>query len=211
MKIQFANSFSKSIKRLIRHQTWWYQTYSLFRHDLPRFFKNIWTFRRALWSHYWFDHHGTLKFLEIGLTNISDTVEKYGHEVTECRLKKVAKMRRAIELIKNYNESNYIEMAESELGPLVLHDWEFEPVPDKPEYSRIIDRDTEEEKAHNRKVFDRAHEIEEQEWDELFIILKGQDHKEYRKLYDAQTEEEQRKRDLWNEWFDGSGIRGWWD
>jgi hypothetical protein len=102
-------------------------------------------------------------------------------------------------------------MAESELGPLVLHDWEFEPVPDKPEYSRIIDRDTEEEKVHNRKVFDRAHEIEEQEWDELFEILKGQDHKEYCKLSETQTEEEQRKQDLWNEWFDGSGIRGWWD
>jgi hypothetical protein len=120
-------------------------------------------------------------------------------------------MRRAIELIKNYNESNYIEMAEKELGSLVLHDWEFEPVPDKPEYSRIIDRDTEEEKVHNRKVYDRAHEIEEQEWEELFKILKGQDHKEYCKLYDAQTEEEKRKKDLWNEWFDGSGIKGWWD
>jgi len=94
---------------------------------------------------------------------------------------------------------------------LVLHDWEFEPVPDKPEYSRIIDRDTEEEKVHNRKVYDRAHEIEEQEWEELFKILKGQDHKEYCKLSDAQTEEEKRKRDLWNEWFDGSGIKSWWD
>ena len=113
--------------------------------------------------------------------------------------------------IKNYNEDKYIEMAESELGPLVLHDWEFEPVPDKPEYSRIIDRDTEEEKIHNRKVFDRAHEIEEQEWNELFQILKGQDYKEYRKLYAEQTEEEKRKRELWDEWFDGSGIKGWWD
>ena len=211
MKIEFANSFSKSIKRLIRHQTWWYKTYSLFRYGLPRFFKNVWTFRKALWSHYWFDHHGTLKFLEIGLTNLSDTVEKYGNEVDGPRLKKVAAMRRAIELIKNYNESNYIEMAESELGPLALHEWEFEPVPDKPEYSRIIDRDTEEEKIHNRKVFDRAHEIEEQEWNELFQILKGQDYKEYRKLYAEQTEEEKRKRELWDEWFDGSGIKGWWD
>lgn len=207
MKIQFANSFSKSIKRLIRHQTWWYKTYSLFRHDLPRFFKNVWTFRKALWSHYWFDHHGTLKFLEIGLTNISDTVEKHGIEVDGPRLKKVAKMRRAIELIKNYNESNYIEMAESELGQLVLHDWEFEPVPDKPEYSRIIDRDTEEEKIHNRKVFERAHEIEEKEWKELFEILKGQRHTEYQMFLD----ESEDKSNAWDNWFDGSGIKGWWD
>jgi hypothetical protein len=42
-------------------------------------------------------------------------------------------------------------MAETELGELVLHDWEFEPVPDNPEYSQIIDKDTEEEKVHNVK------------------------------------------------------------
>ena len=211
MKVGFADSFGDSIKTLIRHQTWWYKTYELFRYDLPRFFKNVWTFRKALWSHYWFDHHGTLKFLEIGLTNISDTIEKYGNEIDGPRLKKVAAMRRAIELIKNYNEDNYITMAEKELGDLVHHDWEFEPVEDKPGYSRLIDKDTDEEKIHNRKVFNRAREIEEQEWNELFKILKGQDHKEYRELYDAQTEEEKKERELWNEWFDGSGIKGWWD
>jgi hypothetical protein len=211
MKVGFADSFWDSLQRMARHQTWWYKTYELFRYDLPRFFKNVWTFRKALWSHYWFDHHGTLKFLEIGLTNISDTVEKYGNEVDGPRLKKVAAMRRAIELIKNYNEDNYIQMAEKELGELVHHDWEFEPVEDKPGYSRLVDKDTDEEKIHNRKVFERAHEIEEQEWNELFKILKGQDYKEYRELYDAQTEEEKKERELWNEWFDGSGIKGWWD
>ena len=120
-------------------------------------------------------------------------------------------MRRAIELIKNYNQDLYIEMAEKELGELILHDWEFESVEGEPGYNRLVDKDTPEEKIQNRKVFDRAHEIEEQEWDELFRILKGQDYKEYRKLYDAQTEEEKRKRELWDEWFDGSGIKGWWD
>jgi len=211
MKVGFADSFGDSLKRMIQHQTWWYKTYELFRYDLPRFFKNVWTFRKALWKHYWFDHHGTLMFLEIGLTNISDTVEKYGNEVDGPRLKKVAAMRRAIELIRNYNQDKYIEMAEKEIGELVIHDWEFEPVEDKPGYSRLIDKDTDEERIHNRKVFDRAHEIEEQEWDELFKILKGQDYKEYRELYDAQTEEEKKERELWNEWFDGSGIKGWWD
>jgi hypothetical protein len=199
MKVGFADSFGDSLKTLIRHQTWWYKTYELFRYDLPRFFKNVWTFRKALWSHYWFDHHGTLKFLEIGLTNISDTVEKHGNEIDESRLKKVAAMRRAIELIKNYNQDNYIEMAEKELGEIVHHDWEFEPIEDKPGYSRLIDKDTEEEKIHNRKVFDRAREIENQEWDELFIILKGQDTSKFNKDKD------------WYEQFDGSGIKGWWD
>jgi hypothetical protein len=199
MEIKFADSFGDSLKTLIRHNTWWYKTYELFRYDLPRFFKNIWTFRKALWNHYWFDHHGTLKFLEIGLTNISDTVEKYGHEVDESRLKKVAAMRRAIELIKNYNEDNYIDMSEKELGELMIHDWEFEDVPDKPGFSQLVDNDTDEERVHNRKVFDRARELEKQEWDELFVILKGQDYTKFDKDID------------WYEQFDGSGIKGWWD
>ena len=207
MKIEFADSFSKSIKRLIRHNTWWYKTYSLFRYDLPRFFKNIWKFRKGLWNHYWFDHHGTLKFLEIGLTDMADRIEKDGMEVDSSRLKKVSKMRRAIELIKNYNEDNYIEMAEKEIGKLVLHDWEFEEVEDKPGYSRLVDNDTEEEKEHNRKVFERAREIEEKEWSELFTILKGRPSPEYQMFLDKSED----KKSAWDNWFDGSDMRGWWD
>ena len=199
MDIKFADSFGDSIKTLIRHNTWWYKTYELFRYDLPRFFRNVWRFRNALWNHYWFDHHGTLRFLEVGLTHISDTVEVHGNEIDETRLKKVAAMRRAVQLIKNYNEDNYIDMAEKELGKLVLHDWEFEEVPDKPGYSQLIDKDTPEEKEHNRKVFERTREIQEQEWNELFEILKGQDYS----TFDSEKD--------WNKQFDGSGMRSWWD
>ena len=207
MKVEFADSFSTSIKRLIRHNTWWYKTYSLFRYDLPRFFKNIWKFRKGLWNHYWFDHHGTLRFLEIGLTDMADRIEKDGMEVDSSRLKKVAKMRRAVELIKNYNEDNYIEMAEKELGEIVLHEWEFEDVEGKPGYSRLVDNDTEEEKEHNRKVFERAHEIEENEWNELFTILKGRPSPEFQMFLDKS----ENKESAWDNWFDGSGMRGWWD
>ena len=207
MKVEFADSFSKSIKRLIRHNTWWYKTYSLFRYDLPRFFKNIWKFRKGLWNHYWFDHHGTLRFLEIGLTDMADRIEKDGMEVDSSRLKKVAKMRRAVELIKNYNEDNYIEMAEKELGEIVLHEWEFEDVEGKPGYSRLVDNDTEEEKEHNRKVFERAHEIEENELNELFTILKGRPSPEFQMFLDKS----ENKESAWDNWFDGSGMRGWWD
>jgi len=199
MEIKFEDSFGKSIKRLIRHNTWWYKTYELFRYDLPRFFKNIWLFRKGLWNHYWFDHHGILKFLEIGLTDISNNVEKYGTEVDEGRLKKVLAMRKAVQLIRNYNEDRYTEMAEAELGEMILHDWEFEPVPDRPGYTRLIDKDTPEEKEHNRKVMDRALEIQTQEWDEMFEIFKGQDFSKFDKDVD------------FYEQFNGSGINTWWD
>lgn len=200
MSIKFADTLGDSIKTLIGHNTWSKnKTYDLFRYDLPRFFKNVWRFRSALWNHHWWDYHGSLEFLQISLTHMSDKIEKHGSEIDETRLKKVEKMRRVVQLIKNYREDLYIDMAETELGELVLHEWEFEPSPDNPEHFQMIDKDTPEEKEHNMKVYKRAREIEKQEWDELFQILKGQDYSKFNKKTD------------WNKQFDGTGLRGWWD
>lgn len=199
MDIKFASSFTKSIKTLIRHNTWWYKIYETFRYDIPRFIKNIWVFRKALWNTYWWDHHGPLMHLQLALDRMATEIETRGLEVDESRLKKVASMRRVAQLIKNYNEDLYIDMAEAELGELVLHGLEFEPSPDHPDCYQLVDKDTPEEKEHNRKVFNRATEIGEAEWAELWEILKGQD---YRKFKDDAS---------WDSQFDGSGIRGWWD
>lgn len=108
-------------------------------------------------------------------------------------------MRRAVQLLKNYNEDLYIEMAEAELGELVLHDLEFEPSDDHEGYYQLIDKDTADEKEHNRKIFSRSREIQEAEWTELWSILQGQDYSKF----DSDSD--------WDLQFDGSGIRGWWD
>jgi hypothetical protein len=199
MEIKFADSFGDSLKTMIRHNTWWYKTYGLFRYDLPRFFKNIWRFRKPLWNHYWFDYNGSLEFMETSYTNMVGNIEKHGNEIDKTRLKKVQAMRRAIEILKNCREDNYLAMAEKELGDLIFNDWEFEDVPDKPGFSQLVDNDTDEERIHNRKIFDRSNEIQEKEWSELFVILKGQDYTKFDKEID------------WDEQFDGSGLRGWWD
>jgi hypothetical protein len=192
MEIKFADTFAESLKKLSWHQSKIYKFYSFFRYDIMRFIKNVWRFRKPLANHYWWDHHGTLMFLEVGLTHMSENLEKKGLEIDISRLKKVAAMKRAVEIIKNYNESNYIEMAESELGKLPDWELEFEPCPDNPGYYQLIDNKTPEEKEHSKKVFERAREIEEQEWDELFEILKGKKYTDYDK-------------------HDGSGIKTWWD
>lgn len=201
MEIKFADSFEKSLKSMIRHHTWWYRTYETIRYDIPRFIKNIWIYRKSLWNTYWWDHHGPLLNLQISLNRMADLIEDRGLEVDESRLKKVAKMRRAAQLIKNYNEDLYIEMAESELGELILHDWEFEPSPDHPNCYQLVDTDMPEEKEHNRKVFARSSEIQEAEWAELWKIIEGQD---YSKFENSESMS-------WDSQFDGSGIRGWWD
>jgi hypothetical protein len=211
MEIKFADTFSKSLKKLMWHQSKIYKFYSFFRHDIMRFIKNVWRFRKPLANHYWWDHHGTLMFLEVGLTHMSENLEKKGMEIDISRLKKVAAMKRVVEIIKNYNEGNYIEMAESELGPLYLHDWEFEEVPDNPGFSRFVEKNTEEESNHNSKVFELSRKIEEKEWKEFVKILKGQDYKDYKKFEKTLTEEEKKQTDQYYKWFDGSGLKGWWD
>ena len=199
MEVTFTDSFSKSLKRLVWHESRLYKTYSLFRYDLPRFFGNIWRFRKGLWNHYWWDHHGVLKFMEAGLTHMANNLEEKGLEIEGPREKKVKSIRRAVELIRNYDQDLYIDMAEKELGELIHHPFEFEDIPDKPGFSRLVDNDNEEEREHNSKVYKRSYEIGESEWNELWDTLKGQDYKKFDEDKD------------WYDQFDGTGLKGWWD
>jgi len=200
MKVEFADSFWKSLKTLSRQQTWWYKTYEFFRRDLPYFLENIWFFRKELYTFRSWDYSYNLDLFRRSLEKTAHTIEHYGHEVDESRLKKIEKMKRSIQLIKNIRSDEYINQSELELGELKNSDWLWDNI-----------EDTEEESIHNKKIFERAREIEDSEWKELWSIIQGQDVKEYRKLYDDQTEEEKRERELWNEWFDGSGMKSWWD
>lgn len=201
MKIKFADSFWDSLETIRRHDTWWYKTYSTIRYKIPAFFKNIWKFRKALWDYRWWDYTFMLYFMEKMLLDMAVNLEKHGNEVEESRIKKVDKMIRAATLMRNINEDNYIWRAEEELGELQnINMFSDDARPDPPE-----------EKKHNRKVLDRTNELREQEWKELWDIFKGQDIKEYSKFLKKFSKEEQRKKDLWNEWFDGSDARGWWD
>jgi hypothetical protein len=210
MKVGFADSFGDSLKDMIRHESWWYKTYETIRYKIPVFFKNIYRFRKVLWNHRWYDYRFTLEALQTSL-EIMEAKMHDGMEVFESRGKKIEKMQRAIQILKNIGDDNYIEMAESELGSLHMRDWEFEDVPEKEGYSQLVDNETPSEKKHNRKVFDRARKLGEQDWKELWKIFEGQDIREYRKFEKTITEEDRLKTNSYNQWFDGSDLRGWWD
>lgn len=211
MKVQFADSFGKSIKRLIWHQHPVYKVYEVFRYKIPMFFENLWFFRKELWNFRSWDYTFNLNLLGRSLEKTVNTIEYYGHEVDISRMKKVEKMKRVIELLNHLRTDSYIEMAEKELGGIKNIDWDFEEVPDSPGFMKLVDKEDEEEKDHNRKVYKRADEIEAEEWKEIWRIFEGQDHNEYVKLMESTSEEDRRKTDLWYKWFDGSGMKHWWD
>ena len=203
MEITFADSFWKSLKRLSRHQTWWYKTYEFFRRDLPYFLENIWFFRKELYQFRSWDYSFNLEMFRRSLEKTVNTIEFHGNEIDESRLKKVEKMKRLIQLLNNISTDNYISQAENELGELIMGDWDFDKI--------YVNNETEEQEKHNRNVYKRAHEIENEEWEELCTIIRGQNHEDYKSFYNNRSDEDKHKIDLWNEWYDGSGIKHWWD
>ena len=200
MEIKFAESFWKSLKVMSRHQTWWYKTYEVIRYKIPMFFKNLWFFRRQIWEFRGWDYSFNLDLLKRSLEKTAAVIE-LGHEIDKTRLKKVEKINRLIFLLNNLRESNFIDQAEKELGPLQISDnWLFEGGEDTPE-----------QKKHNSMIFNRSSQIEEEHWNEIWVILKGQNFEEYKLLMDKLKPEEKYENDVWGDWYDGSGIRHWWD
>jgi len=207
MKVGFGDTFFKSLERLHRYEAWHNRMWRAITGDLWQFFKNIWRFRKELWDHRWWDYSYTVNMLRRSLIIMEEGMHE-GMEIRETRSKKIEKMQRAIELLSHVRTDSFIEMAEAELGEIVHHEWEWEeteettdnPLGEKKEkLYRLIDKDTPEEAEHNRKVFARAREIEEAEWKELWIIFQGQDYDKFNKDQE------------WNDQFDGTGLRGWWD
>ena len=181
--------------------------------DIPNFFKNVWIFRKDLVKHRSWDYCYTLGIFRTSLIELRKTMET-GNEYKDSLHKKLAKMDRMIQLLNNRIEDNYIDQAEKELGPLFLRKWDFE----KEENGRcsLIDNETPEEKEHNRKVFDRSIEIEREETDEFVRIFKGQEDWMYTNNLDSlglsrDSSEWEKIEKADREFFDGSGISGWWD
>ena len=170
-----------------------------------RFIRNVWYFRSELSRFEWWDYTYTLDMFSRCLKSMSDNLEIRGIEIDEPRMKKVAKMRRAIEIIEHMRGIYHIEQAEKEMGELIINPIEWVPSETHPDSFEMIHHDTEEQRAHNKAVYNRAHALEEMEWNELWEIMRGQNHDEYKKL------SKKNKNFNWNDWFDGSGLRGWWD
>lgn len=191
MKVVFADSFWKSLKKLQNHNTWWYKTYELFKYDIPNFLRNLRLFRKELWRFRSFDSVYSALFFKRGL-ELNGEYLLHGNEIDEIRLKKVAMITRAVELLGHYTEDSYIDLAEKELGFEVNSDYLFR-------------EEEEEEPADvseaNKKIFALARKIEVEEWEEMWDLVKG------RRPVEIKNKEE------FDDYYaqDGSGIRGWWD
>ena len=184
-----------------------YKIWEVLRRGIPRFFANIWRFRKELYNHQGWDYNYTLQIFQRSLIIMRDNLKTNGNEEPLSRAKKINKIQRAIKLIDNRLNDNYIDQAEAELGKLHLKPLEFEDLGNGT--SRLLDTNTKGENEHNRRVFKLASTIDDREWRELWNIFKGQSMLDFKKYVKTLPKEEQET--AWDNWFNGSDMRGWWD
>lgn len=211
MDVVLTGTFAKSLKRLRNRQRWFWKAWDCLRYDVPRFLKNLRTYRKDLWHTYPWDTHGALRLLRTNITTTADYIEKYGHEVDESRLKKIEKMRRAVEILNYHIEDDFVSVAEEQLGKKVS-DWiSFESDEKNPNWTKVVSKATEQEEKDNAEIYALSRKLEKDTWKELFEILHGQNYEDYKKVEENLTEEEKKDENRWYKWFDGSGMKGWWD
>lgn len=192
MNTQYKDSFFESVEKLVWYDTKLWKVWESLTRGLPNFFKNIWRFRKELYSHQWWDYHFTLEMIYRSLTIMVNKLELEGIEVDESRMKKVGMIYRALELIKHKLDDDYVSRAELQLGELSYRPLEFKET--ESGLFEMVDNDTPAERKHSKEIFKLAKQIEDSEWKELWDILKGT---KFSKKFG------------WA--YDGSDMRGWWD
>lgn len=208
MEIKATDTFFKSLKKLVRHQTWWWKLYSLFRYKLIAFFKNIWLFRYVLWNHRDWDFRYSIQALKTSL-EILDKGLSRSYEIEKSLSKKRIKLKRAIEILQHFDEDLFLDLAEKQLGYEYEANFDFEKVSDDPNLYQLKNMD-DETKKKNKEIRILSDSIETKEWNELWEIIKGQDINIFFEKVKDMPAEDNLKNDYWDEWFDGSGMKNWW-
>ena len=159
------------------------------------FFKglyNFWYFRKEIWNFRGWDYNFQLRLLRRSLIPLRDDILN-GCEEKVSRMKKVAAIQEAIDLIDRILEDMYLQDAEAQLGI------DFMDTTDANEASKVVAL---------------SHELANRDWKRLWEIFEGQNYNEYVMLLDRQKVRSQfddAHEDVWGKWFNGTDMRGWWN
>jgi hypothetical protein len=178
-------------------------TWEFIRWDIPRFFKNIWRFRRELKSFGGWDRYYTISMLRRSLITQKESMEKFSNEYEPTLRLKLYYMKRAIYLTDCILEDKFHDMAEARLGyKTVFRDFKFEPIEGSTSKRLVFDEESEEERQANWKIFEESSKIEKEVWNELFDILKGD-------IYNVDMYTEHKGK-AYEDVHNGKGLINWW-
>jgi len=150
-----------------------------FFYGLPMFFVNVWKFKKELYLFRWWDYGHTLYMFRRCVIEMRNGKQTLSNEPEETRKIKIEQMNRVIQILDNIEKDYYLSKAEEELGEILF---------------TTLDQVDADKVSHNSKVFDRAAQLEDEEFDELWNILKGDYNHDKQMLA-----------------HNGSGLKTWWD
>ena len=155
MKVVFTDTFFKSFKENVIDAGKWYK-FKFWQHkwwDLEKGIKNLKAYFKVVFNiHPYCADHTIMALTKLSLERVLFWLEK-GNEVEETRLPKIEKIKRSIELIDHYLKDDYMDRC----------GW-VSPV-------KFL-KETPEEDAINTKAAKDSRILQEDEWNELFDLLK---------------------------------------
>jgi len=153
MKVVITDTFLKSFKSNIIDANIWYK-WKFWQHkwwSLKMGIKNLTAYFKVVFNIHPYNGDTTFYSLtKLSLERLLKWIEN-GYEVEETRLPKVENIKRTIELLNNFLEDNFAERC----------GWTFDK-------SKLFEPPTKE----NDNAIKKSYDLQEKEWDELFILLK---------------------------------------
>lgn len=141
-------------------------------YDIKHWFINQFIYRNTIINVRPWDFSYLFEFLLPFLIQLRDTMES-GYEAEHSLQPKLKNIQTVIDILKHRQDSDYYDnMAEKVLGiTRTNYPFETEKIEGK-ELWRLIDRRTDEEKKDDREIMLLSNQLEQNEWNEMWDIIK---------------------------------------
>lgn len=162
MEIEFEDTFFDSLKRMSNsHKIHHWRFYVSKYYDLRSFLKSFFTYSYKSTMIKDWQFSTIFPLMKKHLEKLCYLLEHYGIEVDESRLPKIVLIKRTIELLNHYIESDYQFQAEQLLNRKISN------------WSIFDDTRTNEQKKLDSEIYDMANKIEQDQWDELWETIRS--------------------------------------
>lgn len=194
----------KHIKRFF------YRSTEFIRYTIPTFIKNVWHYRHELADAKFHEYDMSLKFFRKSLIlikhELKDSNEYQLH--LDAKLKQIT---RAIEILDNIIDDNYLDLAKTQLNLDIGGDLDFKFIPceDNPDLFELDLGMSPEQEKNWQHCIKFSTEQQNAEWEELWSIIKGDStafQASNHLLGNEYNNEPESEYDI----ISGKDIRGWW-
>ena len=197
----------------------WY-VITMWYYNTKQYIKNIVYFNKMMKEWCPWDSQSQLTLFAFGLEALANHIEQHGREIDVSRKKKIAAIRRLVELLRTDYEDDvndkYFCAGEEDV---ITHVTEYA---DGSTGFEVRDQASKKIKEKSWKRYKKEHrKAREAYYDEIFRLIKGQDSYKLNDTVDAKIGEKrddetyeqyhERRDKFYYDLFDGTGIEGWWD